>query len=161
MALYKFCIVLYLSFWLITVLNLLIINVSSDTRLHSMWSRVYETVEQSICLSVCPIGRQQQRHMVGLLSLVNPVGRRCWSAADADCYIDSQGTRLNTETCWTVVRGGVCCWRSAEAEKTLPGHAADEPAEEGHQRPAEWTIHGHHEECMNISSLSLGLFVRM
>jgi len=52
MALYKFCIVLYLSFWLITVLNLLIINVSSDTWLHSMWSRVYETVEQSVCLSV-------------------------------------------------------------------------------------------------------------
>ena len=49
----------------------------------------------------------------------------------------------------------MCCRRTAATEETLPGPAADEPAEEGHQRPAERTIHGHHEERMDFSRVSL------
>jgi len=49
----------------------------------------------------------------------------------------------------------VWCCRTAATEETLPGPAADEPSEEGHQRPAERTIHGHHEERMNFCQVSL------
>jgi len=45
--------------------------------------------------------------------------------------------------------------RSAETEETLSCPATDEQAEEGDQGSTEWTIHGHHEECMSHVMLDM------
>ena len=83
-----------------------------DAAPHRMRNMVYK--RSSVCLSVYPINRQQQRRAAGLLlSTVragdidgqwraptpssNDASARRWAAKRRQCHVDSRGTRLNTD----------------------------------------------------------------